>query len=385
MGVGVALWWACGPAGVCAQGMEERVSLDLRSTEIADALKYLAQRGDLDLAISQEVSGRVHLLLTDVSIRDAFDLILRTNGLAYDRQGSIYHVMTEAEYQRLYGSRFSDLRQVRTFRLQHVAAEQALRLLDPLKSDVGRVLADEASRTLLLLETPARLKEMEKVLTALDRKGREVLIEARMVQVIPPGRTRLLSHPRLLVAEGQQARLHVGTREAYVRGVAQERKAAGGQQEEVGYVDVGIQLTVTPTAISDEGDVTLTLQPAISSVNRTVTTGGKNLIPVLDTTTAETQVVVKDGRPAFVGGLRSRVEPLRRRRGRSAGSGFPLIGGLFRPAGDQEEMAEFLVFVTPHIVTQDRLVTGEEKGLGGQIRSEFRDYPPSLRNATDLP
>ena len=104
------------------RGMDELVSLDLRSTEATDALKYLATKGGLNISISKNVGGRVNLLLTDVPIRDAFDLILRSNELAFDKQGNIYNIMSDQEYRALYGRRFSDLREVRTFRcVEHLA------------------------------------------------------------------------------------------------------------------------------------------------------------------------------------------------------------------------------------------------------------------------
>ena len=134
--------------------MEERVSLDLRSTEAADALKYLATKGGLNIAISKNVSGRVNLFLTDVSIRDVFDLILRSNELAYDVQGNVYNVMTETEYRALYGRKFADLREVKTFRLKYAIPQQAFNLLDALKSEIGRLLIDEDSGTILIMETP---------------------------------------------------------------------------------------------------------------------------------------------------------------------------------------------------------------------------------------
>ena len=117
-------------------GMDELISLDLRSTEATDALKYLATKGGLNIALSKNVGGRVNLFLTDVPIRDAFDLILRSNELAYDKQGSVYNIMTEEEYRKLYGKKFSDLRQVKTLRLQYAIPQQAFNLLDTLKSEI---------------------------------------------------------------------------------------------------------------------------------------------------------------------------------------------------------------------------------------------------------
>ncbi|MDP3766926.1 MAG: hypothetical protein Q8S13_02830, partial [Dehalococcoidia bacterium] len=146
------LWWlnwvrvgaapqdfAQAPPGAAAEtrplrGMEELVSLDLRSTEATDALKYLATQGGLNISISKNVAGRVNLYLTDVPISDVFDLILRSNELAVEKQGNVYHVMTEAEYRALYGRKFSDMREVKTFRLKYASPQQAFNMLDTLKS-----------------------------------------------------------------------------------------------------------------------------------------------------------------------------------------------------------------------------------------------------------
>jgi len=134
------------------RGMEERVSLDLRNTEAADALKYLATKGGLNIAISKNVSGRVNLFLTDVPIRDVFDLILRSNDLAYDTQGNIYNIMTEGEYRALYGKRFADLRRVeRRMRPKFLDAYLRRPLEHDLRSAMPRVneKTDAAHRSLV--------------------------------------------------------------------------------------------------------------------------------------------------------------------------------------------------------------------------------------------
>ena len=151
------------------RGMDEVVSLDFKSTDVVDALKYLALKGGLTLSTSKQVSGRVNLSLTNVPIRDVFELILRSNGLAYVKQGNVYHIMTEEEYRALYGRRFSDMRQIKTFRLQYASPEAAFNMLDALKSDIGKLLVDEESGTVLIMDTPIQLLKMEEALTTLER------------------------------------------------------------------------------------------------------------------------------------------------------------------------------------------------------------------------
>ena len=502
-------------------GMDEIVSLDLRSTEATDALKYLASKGGLNIAISKNVTGRVNLFLTDVPIRDVFDLILRSNELAYDTQGNVYNVMTEEEYRKLYGRKFADLRQVRTFRLQYAIPQQAFNMLDTLKSEIGRLLVDEDSGTVMVVDTPDRLQEMDKALAtletggtirvvdlryakakdveerlkdhlelnklgfvkadertnqvivktlpermqeveqliqAIDRKTREVLIDAKIVKVtynnsmdagvdwdsvfsnlkfhgidtvgdfrrtvtgtapsdvpavtkikIPEiktsktagksiklgqialgtvardgyelfryletlGETKIISNPRLMVTENQEAKIHVGTREAYVTTTTTTGQTTATTAEEVQFIDVGIQLAVTPT-INQDGYVTMKIKPEVSSVVRTLTTPSKNQIPIVDTSTAETNVMVSDGTTVVLGGLRKDQKKFSNKQVPYLGH-VPLFGSLlFKDTDRDDELTEMVVFITPHIMDGTTMVTGDETG---GIKKGYRDYAPLL-------
>ena len=98
------------------RGLDQRICLDLRGLDVADALKYLSVRGGINIVVSKNVAGRITFMLTDVPIRDVFDVILRSNNLAYEKRGEVYTVMTEKEYKARYGKEFSDVRQV-----QHIS------------------------------------------------------------------------------------------------------------------------------------------------------------------------------------------------------------------------------------------------------------------------
>lgn len=508
--------------GAGRTGMDKLISLDLRSTEATDALKYLAMQGELNISISNTVAGRVNLLLTNVPIRDVFDLILRSNELAYDKRNNVYHVMTEAEYRALYGRKFSDMRQVKTFRLKYASPQQAFNMLDTLKSDVGRLLVDEESGTVMVMEIPEKVREMEEALSvleqegttkvidlryakakdieeqlkdeleanklgyvkadersnqlvvktlpdrmkqiealiqALDRKTREVFIDAKIVKVaytdsldagidwdqvfsnlkfhgldqlgpdklgnfrnsttgtapteapavsklrLPAfgpdkniklgqlafgtvardgyelfryletvGRTRIISNPKLMVTENQEARILVGTREAYITTTTTSGQTTATTAEDVEFIDVGIQLAVTPT-INQDGFVTMKIKPEISSVVRTLTTPSNNKIPIVDTSTAETTVMVADGTSVIIGGLRKNEKQTNEEKIPYLGN-IPVIGKIFfKQTARDDQLTELVVFITPHIVGGTELVTGdEEKGTNGL--KPLRDYHP---------
>ena len=161
--------------------LEERfnqlVSLDLRNIDILEALKFVSTKGGINIVTTRNVQGRVTLTLINVRLKDVFDLMLRSNGLAYIRRGEIYSIMTEAEYKILYGKNFYDLRQVKVFRLKYAIPEQAFSLIDALKSEIGRVLVDPESGNVLLMETPERIDLIEKALEDLNNHP-EVITEA---------------------------------------------------------------------------------------------------------------------------------------------------------------------------------------------------------------
>ncbi|MGE5197878.1 MAG: secretin N-terminal domain-containing protein, partial [Deltaproteobacteria bacterium] len=147
------------------------ISLDLKDMEITEALKFLATKANLNIIPTKEVSGRITLMVQNVSLGDVFDIMLRSNSLAYDKQGEIYNVMTEKEYKARYGKNFSDIREVKLFNLKYAIPDQAFTLLDTLKSEIGKVILDAESGTILAIDTPKKLQDMQEALSLMDQKS----------------------------------------------------------------------------------------------------------------------------------------------------------------------------------------------------------------------
>jgi len=396
-------------------GLSKRISIDLRQIDILAVMKFLGEEGDLNIATGKNVGGRVRLFLKSVTIRDVLDIVALTYELAYVVQNGIIHVMTEADYQRLFGASFADQRQIKRLQLKHADPASVAALLGNMKSSVGRVIADATTRTIVLIDVPEKLEhmvaaaeamdqatrmetqvfelryakaeevapevekvitpnlgavrldkrsntlvvtdlpsnmlEVKKVIKAFDRKTREVIIEAMIIEVrlddkfqyginwervfkgfknltiegtfpIAPalstsgkltigtlsndnftqviefletvGASNVLSKPVIAVIENEEASILVGTREAFVTSVATQSQASTTTSEDITFIDVGVQLKVTPS-INQDGYVTMKIKPEVSSVSRTLTTALGNEIPIVATSTAETTVMVNAG------------------------------------------------------------------------------------------
>ncbi len=481
-----------------APGLRERVTLDLRNIEIGEALKFLALKGNLNMVIGKNVTGRISLYLTDVTVADVLEIMLLSNNLAVAKQGEIYNIMTETEYQALYGRRYADVRTAKIVKLRYAVPSQVFTVLSAAKSDIGKIVIDEDSATLILLETPEKIAEMEriinemekgqnlrvfnlryakaadveahlkerldalklgtaradersntiivsslskrmdevdKIVQALDEKTREVLIEAKIIQVTlsddfdaginwqkvfrdsdnkfglakykpvlsgtfpraadatqfgrlvlgnqstdevsatldllqTVGQTKVLSSPRIMAVNKESARILVGTREAFVTTTTTTGQTTSTTAENVTFVDVGISLEVTPV-INDDGYVTMKIKPEVSSVGRTLLTPTNNQIPIIDTTSAETSIMVKDGTTIVIGGLRQNNKTKTVRKIPVIG-GIPILGALFRSTAEDLSNVELVVFITPYVISGDSSFT-DRQILDKQVKP-FKTY-----------
>ena len=150
---------------------EDRISLTLRSIDIIEALKFFSIKSGFNIVPTQAVAGRVTLSVENVPVQDVFDIMLRSNNLAYDKKGDIFNVMTEPEYKRLFGKNFFDSRQVKVFRLRYAIPDQAFGMLDAVKSEIGRILVEPESGSVMFIDTPEKIAEAEKTLAGLEQKN----------------------------------------------------------------------------------------------------------------------------------------------------------------------------------------------------------------------
>ncbi len=151
------------------EGLAKKVSLDLRGMDIVDTIKFLSMKGNLNIVISKNVAGRITLFLKDVTIGDTLEVILLTNKLACEKKKNIITIMTEAEYEGLYGRKYVDKREIKTFKLKYALPSKVGAALESLKSTIGKVIMDDATGTMILIDTPEKIEEMKKTALNLDK------------------------------------------------------------------------------------------------------------------------------------------------------------------------------------------------------------------------
>lgn len=159
-------------------------------------------------------------------------------------------------------------------------------------------------------------------------------------------RVVILDRPLVLAANNEEAEIVVGEQRPFVQ---VQRSTDGGVLDEiVQYKDVGTTLRVLPT-ISGDGYVQLQV---VQEVNSAAGSAAGLDAPIISTRSVETQLLVRDGHTAVLGGLTG----MQRDRG-SGGVPFlsrlPLIGGIFGRKDINDNDFELFIFITPHVIYSD--------------------------------
>jgi MSHA biogenesis protein MshL len=171
------------------------------------------------------------------------------------------------------------------------------------------------------------------------------------------GETKILSSPRITVANNREATIMVGKKEAYVTSSTTQGTSTATTSDSVSFIDVGISLYVTPV-INPDGFVIMKIRPEVSNVESYLTTYNadnetiRTKVPIVATANAETTVIAKDGTTIIIGGL-IKNDVLRTTKSVPFLGDIPLLGTLFRSVHEEKEKKEMVVFLTPTIISGD--------------------------------
>jgi len=148
---------------------QEKISLDLKGIDIHELFRMLSLKMGITIVPTKNVSGRINIFLNNLTFEDALDVILISQDLAAERDRDIINIMTSAEYERLYGRKFNERREFSDLKLRYAKPSTVFSALAQIKSDIGKVIVDEGSGTILMIDIPEKLTLMEETARDLDK------------------------------------------------------------------------------------------------------------------------------------------------------------------------------------------------------------------------
>jgi general secretion pathway protein D len=161
-------------------------------------------------------------------------------------------------------------------------------------------------------------------------------------------KVRVLSTPRILALNNEQARILVGSEVPFNQSTRTGLDVVVDQT--VQFRKVGTQLTIVPT-VNTDGYVTFRILQEVSALTSQTIQSALNA-PVISTREAETSAIVKSGHTIIIGGLIDESQQTTQS-GVPILQDIPILGGLFRSRGTSHTRTELALFVTPHVVFTD--------------------------------
>ncbi len=174
----------------------KKISLNFQKINIRSVLQLLADFTDTNIIVSDKIQGDITLRLNDVPWDQALDIILTTEGLDKRQRGNVILVDTrenlnkrdEAELKSQ--QTLETLAPIRSELIQihySKAAEIASLLKDKessLLSERGKISVDARTNTIWIQDTALQIERIRELVTQLDIPVKQVLIEARIVNVL---------------------------------------------------------------------------------------------------------------------------------------------------------------------------------------------------------
>lgn len=182
-------------------GLDQRVTVHVSGLPLADALRMLSEPTKRNILLANGVEGTVTASLYSVSVEEALQAMLVSNGLGFRVEGEFTYVYPQEELAKFAQAQ----RKIAThvFHLTYLNAATAKGLIEPLLSNIGKVATTPAadvglggddgmedtkgdapagSDTLIVTDYEDRLTAIEKTLKELDARPKQVLVEATILR-----------------------------------------------------------------------------------------------------------------------------------------------------------------------------------------------------------
>src|SRR5947199_1096981 len=149
---------------------------EFQGDDVGQVLRLLARQAKINVVVSDQVTGTVTMRLEDVTALQAIAIIVKAKGLFMDQIDQVYYIKTPAE--KTAEPNESDNSQFSYSRAKDVAPLLASQL-----SSKEAPQIDERTNTIFFRETRSNIDTVRKLLVTIDKPTKQVMIEARLVEV----------------------------------------------------------------------------------------------------------------------------------------------------------------------------------------------------------
>jgi len=170
----------------------EKISVTFRDADVREVFFFFADVMKMNVVLDPDVTGRIDIRLTQVPWDQAFQVILKNQGLDAVEEESVVRIAKTqklraeaAERRALKQAQEQEVDPVTfTRKLSYAKVAETLTVLQQVKTERGKIIADTRTNTIIISDIPDKKAAYDNLLNALDSQTPQVSIEARIVEAI---------------------------------------------------------------------------------------------------------------------------------------------------------------------------------------------------------
>lgn len=441
----------------------DTISLDFKEADINTVLRVLSLKTNVNIVAGPEVKGTVTIRLEDVPWEKALQMVLKTYGYVYEKDGNIIRITTRENLA-------AEPLVTQTYILNYSKATEVQGAIQDILTERGRIKTADRTNMLVITDISTNLYNIGEVIKKIDKPTPEAFVDSKIIntslgitenlgidwttggttspltlsgasrpvtfpfsqrgssteggggtEAIPDAikrffptigaadavnssdpksfpvgavgvtndsfafgtlsftgfqaavqflrarsNTKIVSNPRIVVLNHQTANIHVGDN---IPLPTFDTSSGTGRLVVSGFnydkLKTGVTMDVTPH-INDNMEILVELQPSVNAQGSNISFNADLSAPIINETTAKTQVLIKSGQTIAIGGLLTDNSAVNEKK-LPYFSEIPVFGKFFRSkrqtAGSGNAKVETLFFVTVSIVDSEGqpIVRDDEK------------------------
>ncbi|MCX7641804.1 MAG: type IV pilus secretin PilQ [Elusimicrobiales bacterium] len=162
-----------------------KIDLEYPDISVKTVILQMMQRANINVIFDNDVAGNISVSLKNIPFDEAFKTILDMKGLVAQQVSD--NVIKISTPKKILDSQKNSVLQTRIFFLNYVKASDLKAQIESIAQAEGRTTSkcniDETNNALIVTDTLYGLESIEKLIKKLDRMPKQVLIEAKLVEV----------------------------------------------------------------------------------------------------------------------------------------------------------------------------------------------------------
>jgi len=149
---------------------------EFQGDDVGQVLRLLARQAKVNMVVSEAVTGTVTMRLEDVTALQAIGIIVKAKSLFMDQLDNVYYIKTAQE-------RTAEPTESDNYQFSYARAKDIAPLFASQLASKDPPQVDERTNTIFFRETRSNIDNARKLLVQIDKPTKQVMIEARLVEV----------------------------------------------------------------------------------------------------------------------------------------------------------------------------------------------------------